>query len=112
MVLQKHLFKGRVRFISINADREMGGARQFATDRWPDDRLVHLWIDQDQVALCGLQFVPHRVILRSDGSVWRRWDGSNGNVVDGRHGGSRKNGSSKLADMIARVLDEQGPEQK
>ena len=104
--MHRHLFKGRVKFIAINVDASPESARETALGRWSDDRLIHLWMKESSALLCGLQFVPHRVILRADGSVSRRWDGSHGNVVDGRHGRSRRNGSSKLADMIAIALDE------
>ena len=53
----------------------------------------------------GIQYVPCRYIVDGDGNVVKRWDGTTGNVVGGKHGSSRANCSTELADEIAAVLE-------
>ena len=103
--LQQFLFKGRVAFVTINVDVEPEDAAAEAATTWPSANMDHLWTDEAGVRACKVQFVPQRVILTLDGAVAEWWDGSHGNVVDGKHGKSRGNSSSHLADKIAEVLE-------
>ena len=109
MALQKFLFKGRVAFITINVDSSPTAAEAEVATSWTSKNMEHLWTNEAGVHACKIQFVPQRVILSPGGTVVEWWDGSHGNVVDGKHGKSRANSSSHLADKIAEVLKESFP---
>jgi len=127
-VLERVLFKGKVRFLAVNVEAcrpdpaaaaalVAAAEGRAATDgcsvasgfgadaeaRGTSSRLRHAWMAEDGVRALRLAFVPNRMILHR-GRVVRWWDGSGGNVVDGRHGASRANRSNELADEIARCL--------
>ena len=104
--MQRFLFKGRVAFVTINVDTSCEDAAAEAAVAWPSENMEHLWTDEAGVRACKIQFVPQRVILTPNGSVLEWWDGSHGNVVDGKHGKSRGNASSRLADKIAEALEQ------
>lgn len=93
-------------FVTINVDTGREDAAAEAATAWPSANMDHLWTDEAGVRACQVQFVPQRVLLAPDGSVAKWWDGSHGNVVDGKHGKSRGNASSHLADKIAEVLEQ------
>jgi hypothetical protein len=102
--LHKFLFKGRVQFVAVNCDANAHVAAG-AIARWPSAHMTHLHIDEQGIQACKVQFVPQRALVAPNGAVVEWWDGSHGNVVDGRHGKSRANASTKLADKIAAVLE-------
>jgi hypothetical protein len=66
--------------------------------------MTHLWTGEEGVRSCHVQFVPQRVILSPTGEIIHWWDGSHGNVVDGKHGKSRINNSTNLADVLDNIL--------
>jgi hypothetical protein len=103
-VLQRHLFKGRVRFITINVDSNSTSAENEIQDTWKSSNMTHLWTGEEGVRSCHVQFVPQRVILSPTGEIIHWWDGSHGNVVDGKHGKSRINNSTNLADVLDNIL--------
>ena len=96
-------------FITINVDSSPTAAEAEVDTLWPSKNMQHLWTDEAGVRACKVQFVPQRVILSPEGCVVQWWDGSHGNVVDGKHGKSRANASSHLADKIAEVLKSSFP---
>ena len=104
-VLHRHLFKGKVNFITINVDQNSLSAEQEINKYWPSKKMTHLWTSEEGVRACHIQFVPQRVILAPTGEIVQWWDGSHGNVVDGKHGKSRNNSSTHLADKIAEILE-------
>ena len=104
-VSHRHLFKGRVEFITINVDSNSMAAEKEIQEYWPSSKMTHLWTGEEGVRACHVQFVPQRVLLTPTGEIVQWWDGSHGNVVDGKHGKSRNNTSSHLADQIAEILE-------
>lgn len=90
---------------SLAAEKEV---REF----WPSPNMKHLWTGEEGVRACHVQFVPQRVLLAPTGEIIQWWDGSHGNVVDGKHGQSRGNSSTHLADTIAAVLEKYPEEQR
>ena len=107
--LHRHLFKGRVEFITINVDSSSHHAEK-EIEFWPSRNMKHLWTGEEGVRACHVQFVPQRVLLAPTGEIIQWWDGSHGNVVDGKHGKSRGNNSTHLADKIAAVLEKYAEE--
>ena len=78
-------------------------AARGAPARWSS--LRHFRASDKAVRALGLQYVPCRFIVDYDGNVAKCWDGTAGKVVGGKHGGSRTNCSTELADEIAAVLE-------
>jgi hypothetical protein len=109
-VLHRHLFKGRVEFITINVDSNSLAAEKEVEQFWPSRYMTHLWAGEEAVRATHVQFVPQRVLLAPTGKIEQWWDGSHGNVVGGKHGKSRANASTHLADKIADILDKYGTE--
>ena len=101
LTLEKHLFKGRVKFLAVNVDP---CAKVVPEELRAYPNLTHCWIDEAGIRACKVQFVPQRVILSADGSVLEWWNGAHGKVVGGRHGISRGNSSAEIADKIAEAL--------
>ena len=102
--LERHLFKDQVVFVAINCNRVCSPEVARVAARWP--HVQHFWTDEKGVRAMKIQFVPNRLLIGQKFRVAKWWDGTHGKVVDGKHGKSRKNQSSDIADEIALLLDE------
>jgi len=105
-VLKKHLFKEHVNFIAINVNTSYpsDSTIQDLNKKYPN--LSHFWMDQSGAIALKIQFVPSRLIINEKGQISKWWDGTHGNVVGGRHGKSRENGSTEFTDIVAKLIKE------
>ncbi len=101
--LRAHVFRGAVVFLAINVDN-VPAARAVADVVAGLPALAHFSMGDAAVRAFQIQFVPNRLILARDGTVAHWWNGTHGNVVDGRHGASRANGSSHLVETLSALL--------
>ena len=73
-----------------------------AAKRWP--HLEHYWLDERAIRDLGVGRVPSRLVVDGGARVRRRWDGTHGRVLQGRHGASLANGSHTLVLELADVV--------
>ena len=73
-----------------------------AAKRWP--HLEHYWLDERAIRDLGVGRVPSRLVVDGEARVRRRWDGTHGRVLQGRHGASLANGSHTLVLELADVV--------
>ena len=73
-----------------------------AARRWP--HLEHYWLDERAIRDLGVGRVPSRLVVDGGARVRRRWDGTHGRVLQGRHGASLANGSHTLVLELADVV--------
>lgn len=88
--------------VSVDADRKAAAARG-GGDHWPHLELLHLPAATIHALQVGT--VPSRLVLDArTGRVARWWDGTHGNVLLGKHGKSRRNGSHDLLGTLVALL--------
>ena len=79
-----------------------GAGAAAAAGRWPG--LAHFSLDGRGIRAFAVDRVPSRLVLDAAGGVRRRWDGSHGRVLQGRHGASLANGSHTLVRELVDVV--------
>lgn len=93
--------EGAIRCAACCVDANPASAAR-AAQRWP--HVEHYWLDDRALRELGIVRVPARLVVDADAIVRRRWDGTHGRVLQGRHGLSLANGSHTLVRELADVV--------
>lgn len=89
--------------VSVDDDCNRNLAWNVARQRWP--HLHHYHLPASSVHQLGVSIVPNRLVIDGrTGDVAKWWDGTHGNVLKGKHGLSRTNGSHDLLGELIRML--------
>merc|ERR1711918_311646 len=90
-------------FAAISVDDDPRLPSDLSPDRWPN--LDHYHLPPESIHQLGIHIVPNRLIIDCrSGTVAKWWDGTHGNVLRGKHGLSRSNGSHDLLGELIRLL--------
>uniref|UniRef100_A0A7S2CUR1 Uncharacterized protein n=1 Tax=Octactis speculum TaxID=3111310 RepID=A0A7S2CUR1_9STRA len=90
-------------FAAVCVDDDKLAAEETSLTRWP--YLEHFYMPAESIHKLGICIVPNRLVVDGrSGRTLKWWDGTSGNVLKGRHGRSRTNGSHDLLGELIRML--------